>query len=161
MNRHLLRLVGAISIEARIDIHKLHVLQYLLHCPVITSRLLCFKNQCVPDPVGYVRDIHRILDKNKLSEYLNYFHETSTFPTKKIWKRIIQKSVFEHEEAKWETSISLTPEIIHFLQIHPTLNMHKAWEIAHFTPLLKERAILSLVFALRGGHGHLTDCAPL
>ena len=107
---------------------------------VITSRLLCFKNQCVPDPVGYVRDIHRILDKNKLSEYLNYFYETSIFPTKQIWKRIVQKNVFEHGEAKWQTSISLTPEIIHFLQIHPTLNMHKAWEIAHSTPLLKEQA---------------------
>ena len=101
-----------------------------------------------------------ILDTNKLSEYLNYFYETSTFPTKQIWKRIIQKSVFEHEEAKLQISISLTPEIIHFLQIHPTLNMHKAWEIAHSTPLLKKQAHHAIMFALRGGHGHLKDCAP-
>ena len=32
------------------------------------------------------------------------------------------------------------PEINHFLQIHPTLNTHKAWKIAHSTHLLKEQA---------------------
>ena len=128
-----LGLIGTTYIETIIDIHKLYYLGHLLRTStwtlvykVMTSRLLCFKNKCVPIHIGFIADIHRIMCKYKLLNHLTDFYKTSKFPSKYAWKRIVKKSVFNLEESKWQTKISSSPDISHFLQIHPNLKIHKA-----------------------------------
>jgi hypothetical protein len=142
-----LGLIGTTSIETIIDIHKLYYLGHLLRTftwtlvyKIMTSRLLCFKNKCVPTPIGFIADIHRIMCKYKLLNYLTDFYETSTFPSKYAWKRIVKNSVFNVEESKWQSHISSSLDIRHFLHIHPYLKIHKAWHISRLNPLLKEQA---------------------
>ena len=49
------------------------------------------------------------------------------------------KSVFDFEESKWQAQILSSPDICHFLKLHPNLKMHRAWHISRFNPLLKEQ----------------------
>jgi len=142
-----LGLIGTISVEAKIDTHKLYFLGHLLRCPtwtlpykIITSRLSCFKYKCVSSPVGFAADIYRILSKYDLISYLNDYFKTSVFPPKQIWKRIIKLSVLEIEETKWKTNISSSPDTKHFLDVLPKLEMHQAWKTARSNPYLKEQA---------------------
>ena len=142
-----LGLIGTTSVEAIIDIRKLYYLGHLLRTPtwslvhkVITSRLFCFKNNCVRISTGFIADIHNIMCKYQLISYLTDFCETSRFPSKHAWKHIVKKSVFDFEESKWQTQISSSPDTSHFLQLHPSLKVHKAWQISRLNPLLKEHS---------------------
>ena len=142
-----LGLTGTTSIESIIDMHKLYFLGHLLRTltwtlvyKVVTSRLLCFKNKCVQTSLGFIPDIHRIMCKYQLLNHLTEFFNTSRFPSKDTWKRIVKTSVFDFEESKWQAQILSSPDICHFLKLHPNLKMHRAWHISRSNPLLKEQA---------------------
>ena len=115
-----LGLTGTTSIESIIDMHKLYFLDHVLRTltwtlvyKVITSRLLCFKNKCVQTSLGFISDIHRIMCKYQLLNHLTEF--------------LIRQDLS-------------SPDICHFLKLHPNVKMHRAWHISRLNPLLKEQA---------------------
>ena len=78
--------------------------------------------------------------KYQLLNHLTEFFNTSIFPSKDTWKRIVKKSVFDFEESKWQAQILSSSDICHFLKFHPNLKMHRAWHISRLNPLLIEQA---------------------
>ena len=106
---------------------------------MVTSRLLCFKDKCVQTSLGFIPDIHRIMCKYQLLSHVTEFFNTSRFPSKDTWKRIVKKSVFDFEESKWQAQILSSPDICHFWKLHPNLKMYRAWHISRLNTLLKEQ----------------------
>ena len=89
--------VGAIPIIKQIDYRKLQLLGQLCRLPcnylaktIFVHRLTRYLSGSERQSCGFIPDIFNILSKYELLQYINYFTETSHFPSKYVWKQSLK-----------------------------------------------------------------------
>ncbi|MES9884793.1 MAG: reverse transcriptase family protein, partial [Sedimenticola sp.] len=122
-------MLGMQSITAEVDRRKLLFLQKLCdsHSSTISSNIFHYKlnmyrNQRLHKMTGYIPDIHRLLNKYKLSDHLRTYIETLTFPTKYTWKGIVNIAVKTKHESDRQMRMNTDSDFSRFRQLHENGN---------------------------------------
>ena len=140
-----LGLVGATSLHAYIDSQKLLFLGTLCRVP---PNEVCYKlyllrlfqyDICNTTHLGFVSDIHLILDKYDLTAYLATFKTSGVFPSKQIWKTMCYRAVHAREESTWVDRMDASSDFTTFKQCHSHLRQSNIWTVAKLHPFTLSR----------------------
>ncbi len=144
-----LSLLGWLRIEAYINEKKLLLLERICSLPsnavsfrILIRRIYDYKYNDGSHPdIGFVGDIYDILiNKYDLVNYLDAFVQTSNFPTKSKWKRMVKTSIMNTEVNEWKIRMNNESDITAFRNIHKSYEPHPALIIASKYPNLKKHA---------------------
>ena len=143
-----LSLIGWFSIESYISEKKLLFFGKICRLPsqaasyrIFIRRLNDFKYNDGSHPnIGFLCDIVEILQKYKLSDYLDNFIQNATFPQKSQWKRIIKTAFSDIEILNWKVRIDNDSDFSAFKLIQLSYSSHPAWTIAKNYPYLRKHA---------------------
>ena len=150
-----LSMLGCLPIEAEINKRKLIFLGQLCRLDpkfhakrVFVNRIYDFKNN--PSKVeGFVADIHTICKKYDIGMYLDNFIESSHFPSKTVWKKIINKSIYNFEN-KNTIEKCLIDETLHgFNILHNNYDMCEIWKISQKENKLLKHSYTSIYLTCR------------
>ena len=64
---------------------------------IIIARLIEYKYKCTQQQSGFVPDIIRLMEKYELRKYIEGFITKYTFPTKHVWRNIVNKQLNEFD----------------------------------------------------------------
>ena len=131
-----LSMLGCLPIEAEINKRKLIFLGQLcrlnpkFHAKrVFVNRLFDFKNN--PNKVkGFVSDIDIICKKYEIGTYLDNFMESCHFPSKLLWKKIINKSIYKFENRITVERCLIDKTLHGFNILHNNYDMCEIWKIS-------------------------------
>ncbi|CAG2233240.1 unnamed protein product [Mytilus edulis] len=145
-----LSLIGWLNLDSFINERKLLFFGRICNLPqrAISFRILVRKlfelkyfNQeytnCASD---FSKDCVDILYKYHLSDYLTKFMDSGHFPSQRIWKRIVHRSIFEYELKEWQQRINIDSDFNIFKKIHKVFQPHPAWTVALDFPYLRKQA---------------------
>ncbi|CAG2187884.1 unnamed protein product [Mytilus edulis] len=145
-----LSLIGWLNLDSFINERKLLFFGRICNLPqrAISFRILVRKlfelkyfNQeytnCASD---FSKDCVDILYKYHLSDYLTKFMDSGNFPSQRIWKRIVHRSIFEYELNEWQQRINIDSDFNIFKKIHKVFQPHPAWTVALDFPYLRKQA---------------------
>ncbi|VDI27522.1 Hypothetical predicted protein [Mytilus galloprovincialis] len=66
--------------------------------------------------------------------------DSGNFPSQRIWKRIVHRSIFEYELNEWQQRINIDSDFNIFKKIHKVFQPHPAWTVALDFPYLRKQA---------------------
>ena len=90
--------------------------------------------------IGFLCDILDILQKYKLSAYLDTFIQNASFPPKPQWKRIVKTAITDTEILSWKVRMNNSGDFSAFKFIQLSYSPHPAWTIAKNYPYLRKHA---------------------
>ncbi|KAK6191096.1 hypothetical protein SNE40_002841 [Patella caerulea] len=135
--------IGWCSLESYISTQKLFFLGQLLnlsaHClphQICVNRLLEYRYNCCEQPRGFIAEVSKILKRYNLSNYIEDFIISRTFPNKVRWKKLVRDSVKLIETRKWLERIKHDEDMQLFSEIHPTLESHPIFSLWSSDPSL-------------------------
>ena len=130
-----LSLLGCLTLEAEIDKRKLTFLGQLcrLHPKfhakqMFTYRLFDFQNNPLKVK-GFIHDIYSVCTKYELLFYLEQYIKSGQFPSKLMWKKIINKSILGFENKRIFTNCQNDENLHGFNILHNNLNLSDIWKL--------------------------------
>ena len=131
-----LSMLGWLPIIQEVDKRKLSFLHklctmptYLLSRKIFSYRLHLFLTKGCRSQMGFIPDIFAILSKYSLTNYLLDFTESSRFPSKLSWKRIVSKTVHAFHEAEWTQRMNTDNDFDQFIYLHNRLSVSAIWTL--------------------------------
>ena len=131
-----LSLLGCLTLEAEIDKRKLTFLGQLcrLHPKfhakqMFTYRLFDFQNNPLKVK-GFIHDIYSVCTKYELLFYLEQYIKSGQFPSKLMWKKIINKSIIGFENKRISTNCENDENLHGFNILHNNLNLCDIWKLS-------------------------------
>lgn len=67
----------------------------------------------------------------------NKVYDSGHFPSQRIWKRIVHRSIFEYELKEWQQRINIDSDFNIFKKIHEVFRPHPAWTVELDFPYLR------------------------
>ena len=134
-------LLGLLSTEDEIDKRKLHFLgrlmlmSYGLPCRrIFLVRLIRWKWNRTSNLTGFLPQIVRILLKYDLMDTLTEYILQDRFPSKNIWKKLVNEHVYEHYNKHWRDKIIKHGQLPMFAEIHSINEVSIWWLIGNSYP---------------------------
>ena len=128
-----LSLLGVFPIELEIDSRKLTLLGQMCRLNsnswvknVFLNRLTSFTTHSNGRQTGLIADIFRLLGKYQLRHVLGAYLESSIFPSKFAWKRILKGKLHESAISSWHKRIQ-TQDFSRFTALHYDYSPHWIW----------------------------------
>ena len=128
-----LSLLGVYPIELEIDSRKLTLFGQMCRLNsnswvknVFLNRLTSFTTHSNGRQTGFIADIFRLLGKYQLRHVLEAYLESSIFPSKFAWKRILKSTLHESAISSWHNRIH-TQDFSRFTALHYDYSPHWIW----------------------------------
>ena len=128
-----LSLLGVYPIELEIDSRKLTLFDQMCRLNsnswvknVFLNRLTSFTTHSNGRQTGFIADIFRLLGKYQLRHALEAYLESSIFPSKFAWKRILKSTLHESAISSWHNRIQ-TQDFSRFTALHYDYSPHWIW----------------------------------
>ena len=110
-------------------------------------RLQLFILRGCTNQLGFVPDILKTVEKYKLTDYLRSYMSFSSFPSKFIWRNIINRNARQFHESAWLKQINHNNEFGRFVTLHPVLKMSAILEIAADSKTLSTAFLIAKIWA--------------
>ena len=99
---------------------------------------------------GFIPDVIKLLGKYQILHIVHSFVDTSRFPSKNTWNRLLKGRLHQSAVCSWN-SRTLTQEFYHFRIVLPEFQPHWAWYffksqrklLSPFTPVIQMTASLT------------------
>ena len=128
-----LSLMGIFPLETEIDFRKLTLFGQF--CRTITCtwvkrvflfRLLSYMTYPYNGQHGFIPDVIKLLEKYQMLHIVHSFVDTSRFPSKNAWNRLLKGRLHQSAICSWN-SRTLAQEFYRFRIVHPEFQPHWAW----------------------------------
>ena len=87
--------------------------------------------------LGFIPDIHRLVQKYFLHQYMDIYLQTGTFPSRYMWKAILKRHVLNREKREYSERLYEQPMIGHICRSLIVVGCpSKLWMIARDIPCL-------------------------
>ena len=128
-----LSLLGVFPIELEIDSRKLTLFGQMCRLNSnswvknqFLNRLTSFTTHSNGRQTGFIADIFRLLGKYQLRHVLEAYLESSIFPSKFAWKRILKSTLHKSAISSWHNRIQ-TQDFSRFTALHYDYSPHWIW----------------------------------
>lgn len=128
--------LGFISLEAEIDKRKLTFFGQLCHLSpsarakeIFINRLIHYINN-PSSVIGFMPDIHRILAKYGLTDYLYSYISNGAFPSKYSWKTIVQRCILQYETIQLQSRLQSELSLRSFSKVHNKISPCAIWQFS-------------------------------
>ncbi|CAG2206950.1 unnamed protein product [Mytilus edulis] len=165
-----LSLIGWFNLDSFINERKLLFFGRICNLPqrAISFRILVrrlfelqyFNQQNINCASDFSKDCVDLFYIHHLSDYLTKFMTSETFPSQRIWKRIVYRSIFEYELKEWQQRISIDNDLNIFQKIFKIFHPHPAWTVVLDFPYLRKQAnyIVSLCCSVHNTNSDIILC---
>ena len=85
-----------------------------------------YKNQ-----LGFVPEIWKVLRKFNLEEYLQNYLANAVFPSKFVWKTIVNRKIREFYEIAWHERLNADDDFARFRTVQTDLSLSNIWTVCH------------------------------
>jgi hypothetical protein len=76
-----------------------------------------------------IHDLLKVSQKYGLYNFMEKYCSNGYFPNKLVWKHIINESISDYENVKWNTELDIRPDLQRFRNVHGTLAPHRLWNM--------------------------------
>ena len=88
---------------------------------------------------GYIPDVYRLICKYNLSDYLKRYLETSIFPSKYAWKKILKQNIIENDHIRMSVSLTSFMEEDQVIHVFKLCKPCRIWQICRERPEMKSQ----------------------
>ena len=101
---------------------------------------------------GYIPDMYRLICKYNLLDYFKSYLETSLFPPKYAWKKILKQNIFENDHIRMSVKLSSFMEDAQVIHVFNICKPCHVWQVCRERPEMKSQCqtvvlVLAKLFA--------------
>ena len=147
-----LSMLGWLPVQAEVDKRKLGFLQKLCSMPndllpkqVFNARLSMFIVRTDNKQKGYIPDIFKILKKYDMVHFIVNYIESSIFPSKLVWKKLVKRNIYKYESSQWLQRMRCQNVFDRFMSVHTVIKPAILWKCALNGLSLKNSRVVSKI----------------
>jgi len=129
-------MLGLPPLITEVERRKLLFLQKLISMPnnvlskqIFNRRLLLYDIDPTQVNHGFIPDIHNIIRKYHLEDFVDSYKNSGLFPNKYHWKNITRDAILHKQQTTWQNSVKNDSDFKRFKEIHNGIKPASVWRI--------------------------------